>query len=164
MRKTFCAIFILILLLTGCSKEKAGRDNIFDPSSKLYQGPILLVSIPAGTFQMGDIQGGGGSYDRPVHTVTLSSFEMSIYEVTQEQYRSFIGSNPSSFSHINDRPVEGVSWYDAAKFCNKLSVHMGYEKCYRETGDWECDYSKNGFRLPTEAEWEDACRAGTKSR
>ena len=117
---------------------------------QLYE--ISMVSIPGGTFRMGDIQGGGWSDERPVHTVRISAFEMSAYEITQGQYEAVMGENPSSFRGAN-HPVEQVSWYDAVKFCNKLSELSGLEKCYDES-TWECDFSKNGFRLPTEAEWE----------
>ncbi|MFC1528933.1 formylglycine-generating enzyme family protein [Candidatus Latescibacterota bacterium] len=121
-----------------------------------------MASIPAGTFEMGDIQGGGYSNERPVHTVTLDGFEMSIYEVTQDQYEAVIGSNPFYFSG-NDLPVEGVTWYDAVKFCNKLSDAAGVDRCYNES-TWVCDFTKNGYRLPKEAEWEYACRAGTTTK
>jgi len=57
---------------------------------------------------------------------------------------------------------EKVSWYDALKFCNRLSDATGLERCYNES-TWACDFSRNGFRLPTEAEWEYACRAGTET-
>ncbi|MFC1552900.1 SUMF1/EgtB/PvdO family nonheme iron enzyme [Candidatus Latescibacterota bacterium] len=133
----------------------------------LIGGPIVIngitfVTIPGGSFHMGDIQGGGYSIERPVHDVTLSAFEMSIYEITQEQYSSIIGTNPSSFSGTN-LPVERVTWYDAVKFCNALSEAAGLDRCYDES-TWECDFSKNGYRLPTEAEWEYACRAGTETK
>ena len=123
---------------------------------------ITMVAIPGGSFRMGDIQGGGDSDERPVHTVTVSSFEISIYEITQEQYESVMGLNPSRFSGTN-LPVEQVSWYDAVKYCNRLSDAAGIDRCYNES-TWECDLSKNRFRLPTEAEWEYACRAGTETK
>jgi len=123
---------------------------------------ITFVSIPGGSFRMGDISGGGYPDERPVHDVTLSGFEMSIYEVTQEQYESVMGSNPSYFSGTN-LPVEQVTWYDAVIYCNALSVETGLTPCYNKSS-WECDFSKNGFRLPTEAEWEYACRAGTETK
>jgi len=121
---------------------------------------ITMVSISAGSFQMGDISGDGESYERPFHTVTLSSFEMSIYEIAQGQYTAVIGSNPSYFTGDDNYPVEYVSWYDAMRFCNRLSDAAGLDRCYNES-TWACDFSMNGFRLPTEAEWEYACRAGT---
>ncbi|HUU28405.1 MAG TPA: SUMF1/EgtB/PvdO family nonheme iron enzyme, partial [archaeon] len=119
---------------------------------------IILVSIPAGTFQMGS--NSGESNEQPVHTVTLSTFQMSKYETTQGQYQAIIGTNPSYFTGDDNLPVEQTSWYDAVTFCNKLSEAKGLEPCYN-LDTWDCDFTKNGFRLPTEAEWEYACRAGT---
>ena len=123
---------------------------------------ITFVYIPSGTFRMGDIQGIGSLYETPVHTVTLSSFEMSIYEITQGQYQSVVGTNPSTIKSGDNYPVEQVSWYEAVRFCNKLSDAAGLERCYNDS-TWACDFSKNGFRLPTEAEWEYSCKAGTET-
>ncbi|MCE5249931.1 SUMF1/EgtB/PvdO family nonheme iron enzyme [bacterium] len=116
---------------------------------------IIMIPISGGTFQMGQ-----SGVAEPVHTVTLSSFEMGKYEVTQGQYKSIIGTNPSNFTGDDTFPVEQVSWFDAIKFCNALSTKEGLDKCYDE-GTGSCDFTKNGYRLPTEAEWEYACRAGT---
>ena len=121
---------------------------------------IKLIPVPNGSFQM------GSTYDsddeKPVHVVTLDAFEMNATEITQGKYKDIMGENPSYFSGSNNLPVENVSWYDAVKFCNRLSEKAGLERCYDES-TWICDFSKNGFRLPTEAEWEYACRAGTKT-
>lgn len=104
----------------------------------------------------------GGSDEKPVHRVTISKdFLMSKYEVTQKQYEAVMETNPSYFKGEN-LPVERVSWYDAIEFCNKLSDMEGLERCYSGSGtNIICNWNANGYRLPTEAEWEYACKAGT---
>jgi formylglycine-generating enzyme len=124
--------------------------------------PISFVSIPGGTFMMGDNDHDGDSSELPVHEVTISGFEMSITEVTQAQYVSVMGTNPSQWRG-DTLPVESMNWQTAARFCNKLSEQDSLEKCYDES-TWLCDYSRNGYRMPTEAEWEYACRAGTSGK
>ena len=116
---------------------------------------IEMVSIPAGSFQRGD-----DSYFFPIQTISVSAFQIGKYEITQSQYESVTGINPSHFVGNPDHPVEKVGWYDAARFCNLLSESAGLATCY-DTTTWVCDFSKDGFRLPTEAEWVYACRAGT---
>ena len=102
--------------------------------------------IPAGTFTMGDAS---GQDDETPHEVTLTKpFKMGVHEVTQAQYEQVMGVNPSEYKGANN-PVEMVSWEDAVEFCRRLS-ELPAEK---EAG--------NVYRLPTEAEWEYACRAGT---
>jgi len=122
-----------------------------------------MVPIASGNFLM------GGSY-----TVTLTKdFYMGKYQVTQELYQAVTGSNPGYFSAANGRapaegeaadkrPAEQVSWYDAVAFCNALSVLEGLTSVYTINGtDVSANWNANGYRLPTEAEWEYACRAGT---
>jgi formylglycine-generating enzyme required for sulfatase activity len=130
----------------------------FTAQAQVIISDVKMVSIPGGTFQMGQV-----GVAEPVHSVTITAFEMSIYEITQGQYKAAIGTNPSYFTGDDNLPVERVSWWDAIKYCNALSVKAGFGKCYDETFGY-CDFSKNGFRLPTEAEWEYACRAGTTTR
>jgi formylglycine-generating enzyme required for sulfatase activity len=122
-----------------------------------------MILIRAGTFQMGNTGAYSGySGEKPVRSVTISrDFLMSTYEITQKQYEEVMGTNPSYFKGEN-LPVERVSWYDAVEYCNKLSEMEGLEKCYSGSGDnIVCDWDANGYRLPTEAEWEYAAKAGT---
>ena len=157
----FLVVFIVSIIFTiSCEKDPTG------PSVDTHeiQG-ITFAKIPRGSFYMGDIQNYGlYSQEKPVHFVSLPSFLMSIYEITQEQYQSVMDSNPAYFKFGDNYPVESVSWYDAMNFCNKLSDMAGFERCYNDTTYlFSCDFSKNGFRLPTEAEWEYACRVGTET-
>lgn len=132
---------------------------------KFTVGPLVdMLLVQGGTFTMGDTWGDGYSDEKPTHQVTLSSFYISKYEITQAQYLAVMGTNPSSFSGDN-KPVERVSWYDAVTFCNKLSQQEGLTPAYTINGtnvNW--DTTANGYRLPTEAEWEYAARGGSQSQ
>ena len=118
--------------------------------------------IKGGSFEMGSPEDEPWrSADETRHTVTVSDFYMSPYEVRQCEYAAVTGNNPSNFSG-DDLPVENVSWLDAIAFCNALSEKENLTPAYTVNGEtvtW--DRSANGYRLPTEAEWEYACRAGT---
>lgn len=121
-----------------------------------------MVSLPAGSFSMGSPENEPWrSADETLHTVTVSAFSISPYEVTQREYAALMGENPSTFQG-ESLPVEGVSWYDAIAYCNARSAAEGLTPAYTVDGSrvtW--DLSSDGYRLPTEAEWEYACRAGT---
>ena len=124
-----------------------------------------FVTIDRGRFEMGCTpeQAGCANKEKPAHTVTLNrGFQIQTTEVTQGQYRAVMGENPSEFSTCgSDCPVETVSWHSAIKFANALSKKEGLVPAYSGTGDsirW--DERANGYRLPTEAEWEYAARAG----
>jgi formylglycine-generating enzyme required for sulfatase activity len=102
----------------------------------------------------------GASDERPVHQVTVKGFYMGKYQVTQKEWAEVMGSNPSKFKG-DDLPVETVSWMDAIEYCNKRSQKEGLKPCYQSGGEGViCDWSANGYRLPTEAEWEYAAKGG----
>jgi formylglycine-generating enzyme required for sulfatase activity len=124
-----------------------------DPSSR-------MVLVEGGTFRMGSTS--GDSDEKPVHSVTVKSFYMGNYEVTQQEWVEVMGSNPSIFKGDN-LPVENVSWYEAVDYCNKRSLKEGLIPAYRGSGDAvTCDFGASGYRLPTEAEWEYAARGGNR--
>jgi formylglycine-generating enzyme required for sulfatase activity len=107
----------------------------------------------------------GGTFQRENNNITVSSFYMGKYEVTQKEYQEVMGTNPSNFKGDN-LPVECVSWFDAVEYCNKRSQWEGLTPAYTISGSGDnrtvtWNRSANGYRLPTEAEWEYACRAGT---
>jgi formylglycine-generating enzyme required for sulfatase activity len=120
-----------------------------------------FVFVEGGTFTMGSPSTEADHYDDEIqHQVTVSSFYMGQYEVTQAEYEAVMGSNPSNFKGEN-LPVEQVSWYEAIEYCNKRSIQEGLTPAYKGTGDnISCDFKANGYRLPTEAEWEYAARGG----
>lgn len=134
------------------------RDSVRDPN-------IEMVLIPAGKFIIGNTGSYLGDNDEvPTHEVTLTNdFYMSKYEVMQIQYEMVKSRNPS-FNRGDSLPVEQISWLDAVSFCNALSRKKGFREAYKiEGGNVELDINADGYRLPTEAEWEYACKAGTTS-
>ncbi len=158
------AVVLLVLIAAGIvwliDSSKKGPAEV-EPAVDVSELDDLVL-VEGGTFQMGSDS--GDEDEKPVHAVTLSSFYMGKYEVTQAQWQAVMGSNPSNFKGDN-LPVEQVSWYDAVEFCNKLSLKEGLTPCYSGSGtSITCDFTANGYRLPTEAEWEYAARGGNSSR
>ena len=125
-----------------------------------------MVRIQGGTFTMGSPASEPWRNDDEVQRrVKISSFFMGNYEVTQKEFQEVMGTNPSAFKGDN-LPVEMVSWYDALKYCNARSWKEGLTPAYTISGSGDnptvtWNRKANGYRLPTEAEWEYACRAGT---
>lgn len=122
-----------------------------------------LVLIRGGTFLMGSPESENWrEKDEVRHSVSLGDFYISKYEVTQAEYEAVTGKNPSQFKGAR-LPVENVSWYDAVAFCNALSERDGLKAAYSVSGgDVSWDKSADGWRLPTEAEWEFAARSGSE--
>jgi acetoin utilization deacetylase AcuC-like enzyme/formylglycine-generating enzyme required for sulfatase activity len=121
---------------------------------------IEMVKIPGGIFEMGSEK--GTSDELPVHRVWVSPFLMDRFEVTQDQFKKYQLPDPSHFKNPKN-PLEQINWTDATLYCNERSLAEGLEPCYDEE-TWECNFEANGYRLPTEAEWEYTCRAGTSSK
>jgi formylglycine-generating enzyme required for sulfatase activity len=137
---------------------------------------ILMKLVAPGEFLMGSPEADNPTFrhERPQHRVRITRpFYLGVREVTQQQYRDVAGENPSRFLYTDNRnsgtpvvltdafPVDSVSWFDAVRFCNSLSELEGQEPFYRIDGESVRvpDWDATGFRLPTEAEWEFACRA-----
>jgi len=142
-----CPTWLLtgLLLLVGLALTMGTLAAQPTPEKTFTNGiGMEFVLIPAGTFKMGSDS--GDPDERPVHQVTISKpFSIGKYEVTQGQWQAVMGNNPSLFPGDPNRPVEQVSWDDAQAFISKLNTMEGVKL----------------YRLPTEAEWEYAARAGS---
>lgn len=116
-----------------------------------------MIGIPPGQVTLSDRR------SRRSWRVRLAPYQLGVFPVTQALYAQITGERPST-AHGDASPVEGVSWRDAVRFCNALSERHGFAPAYHLDADGEgveWDASADGYRLPTEAEWEHACRAGT---
>jgi acetoin utilization deacetylase AcuC-like enzyme/formylglycine-generating enzyme required for sulfatase activity len=148
----------LFVVFAGCRQDEEGASS-GAPMTITTASGIEMVLIPGGSFPMGSTA--GSADEKPVHKVTLSPFWMDKYEVVQEEFRKHQISDPSHFKGAR-QPLEQINWTDAALYCNERSLAEGLTPCYDEE-TWVCDFDANGYRLPTEAEWEYACRAGTST-
>jgi formylglycine-generating enzyme required for sulfatase activity len=139
---------------TSNAVSATGPSAVAAAQSSPAPGADMLL-IQGGRFMMGDKE----EVDAPLHEVTVSSFMIDKYLVTQELYQKVMGENPARWKGEKN-PIEQVRWSDAVKFCNRRSQLEGLQPCYDLT-TWQCDFGATGYRLPTEAEWEYACRANT---
>ncbi|HPN38878.1 MAG TPA: SUMF1/EgtB/PvdO family nonheme iron enzyme [Melioribacteraceae bacterium] len=131
------SLFFVAFFITSCKKEES---NPVTPNPV----EVEMITVQGGTFDMG---GTISSNELPIHSITLSTFKIAKYEVTQKLWVAVMGSNPSLITGDENRPVEQVNWNDVQQFITKLNQLTG----------------KN-YRLPTEAEWEYAARGGNQSQ
>jgi formylglycine-generating enzyme required for sulfatase activity len=174
MTTRFFMLAVVALAVAGC--EKAGsnspdeargggagggaKPDASQPAGIVTQSGIEMVYLPGGEFMMGNDH--GAPDEAPAHKVRVSAFLMDKFEVTHQMFAKVQLPNPSHWQDNPNQPVERVRWRDAKQYCNERSLLEGLKPCYNEkTLDWDCDCAANGYRLPSEAEWEYACRAGT---
>jgi len=156
MGLVFLMLLLMVFIKLGAKVKEDGKEIIAkqmekeklkqEEEAKFAAIEKEMVLIPAGKFKMGSLASANGRDDNEIqHEVTLTKpFYMGKYEVTQEQWEGIMGNNPSSKTKGNKLPVTDVSWEDCQDFIKKLNAQ-----------------TNGGYRLPTEAEWEYACRAGT---
>ena len=150
------------LQLVGATQTYVDTSGVAATGQRFYRVVEIpntnMVFVPAGTFTMGspDTEEDRSAYEGPQTVVTLTkSFFIGKYNVTQGEYASLMNTNPSYFSGNLSLPVEQVTWWDATNYCATLTAQE--QQAGRLPAGWR-------YRLPTEAEWEYACRAGTTTR
>jgi formylglycine-generating enzyme len=169
----------------------SGKEIIWTPAADtMAEGESYRIKIIARENPVQDdehfasfVRVEGGTFHNGTSDVMLSSFYMDKYEITQAEYQAVMGTNPSSFSGTPNRPVEWVTWFNAIEYCNRRSMQEGFTPCYSystfgtDPDDWlsgwdtawqnhinvSCDWSADGYRLPTEMEWMFAAMGGNQS-
>ena len=144
-------------LASGCGPAPQSQTK---PRLVATASGVPMIVVPAGSFQMGSDD--DEADEGPRHEVSLSMFLMDQFEVTHDLFVKAQLPNPSRWQDDERKPVERVRWREAKLYCNERSLMEGLTPCYDEAKPgWPCDFTANGYRLPTEAEWEYAARAGS---
>ena len=154
-------LLVACLALTGLAISCQKEPQPAAPESPLpvitTPSGVRMVAVPGGSFEMGSAA--SREKDEAPHKVYVSPFYMDQYEVTQQHFAKVMGRNPSRWKEPTN-PVEQIRWKQAAEYCNARSRLEGLDAPY-DPKTWRCNFESSGCRLPTEAEWEYACRAGT---
>lgn len=167
-------LMTLILTLVSCGSQASKDTETKEESVQVVEvDEYSYVLVEGGTFNMGYAFGDEEEDEKPTHNVTLDSFYMSKYEVTQKEYMELMDYNPSKFSGDN-LPVEQITWYDTVVYANKLSEKRKLKPYYNinsvtKDGNAIIDaqvtiIGGKGYRLPTESEWEYAAKGGKLSK
>jgi formylglycine-generating enzyme required for sulfatase activity len=167
MKLQYLVLSLSLLLVGSCYKY----DNPLDPENWQNVVPEMVL-VQGGTFSNG------------TSNVTVSSFHIAKYQLTQGEYASVMGTNPSNFTSVTNGPVEQVSWFNAIEYCNRRSMQEALTPCYSyltygtNPDNWpagwntnstnhtnvSCNWTANGYRLPTEMEWMFAAKGGNQSQ
>ncbi len=162
-RTLFLVVFVLTSALFLCPLFADDSGNTPTQVTEPQTISQEMILVEGGTFSMGNTAGKGENDEIPTHAVTLPSFYIGKYEVTQKLWNAVMDYN-HSHGVGDDLPVEGISSYECFEFCNKLSLKVGLTPCYNiDKSFTTCDWSANGYRLLTEAEWEYAAKGGKQS-
>jgi formylglycine-generating enzyme required for sulfatase activity len=157
LRSVCLALALPVAALCGCDAPSIpGKDA---SQALTTAGGIEMVALPGGWFEMGASD--ADEPDQQLHKVFVSPFAIDKYPVTQREYEKQRGANPSHWKGPQN-PVEQIRWRDAAAYCNARSHAEGLQPAY-DPKTWHCDFKADGYRLPTEAEYEYALRAGTNT-